>query len=325
MRRKKIKKNKPKKNKFEIIHSLDNFFDKNINIIFIISVVLLIIFGAFLFDVKISEGGDDSSYILRAKRFISGESFPTFQGPIYPIFLSLFILFFDVNIVILKIFSFLILLGHQFIFYYLFKNRINSTFLVFGILLISINQYILYFSSQTYSEAFYMFLQTLVLYLLVNIFEKTSNFNSFKSNYENYNNKSFIDKIKINIKYNIKFWRSWLFFGFVIFLTVNTRNIGFAALISILFILLINKRVYTILFTILSYIFFSLPFSLYKTFFWNVSQSSVADQLEIIFLKDFYNPAKGTENFVGMITRFIENSEIYLSKWISIILGLKNP
>src|SRR5512133_3175098 len=74
--------------------SLDGFFVKHMNSILTISIGLSVILGAFLFDVKISTGGDDSHYIEMANDFLKGRSFPTWHGPLYSIFLSLPMLFF---------------------------------------------------------------------------------------------------------------------------------------------------------------------------------------------------------------------------------------
>ena len=41
---------------------------------------------SLLFDVKISTGGDDSPYIEMAHDFIKGKTFPSWHGPLYPIF-----------------------------------------------------------------------------------------------------------------------------------------------------------------------------------------------------------------------------------------------
>ena len=57
--------------------------------IFYVSLFLTIFLGISLFDVKISSGGDDSDYILSAKKFMEGREFPSWHGSFYPIFLSL--------------------------------------------------------------------------------------------------------------------------------------------------------------------------------------------------------------------------------------------
>ena len=46
--------------------------EPRLNLVFYISLFLTIFFGAFLFEVKISTGGDDSHYIEMANDFIKG-------------------------------------------------------------------------------------------------------------------------------------------------------------------------------------------------------------------------------------------------------------
>ncbi|RLD70249.1 MAG: hypothetical protein DRJ10_20570, partial [Bacteroidetes bacterium] len=75
---------------------------------------------------KVSVGGDDANYIIKAWDFLNEFKFPSFQGPAYPVFLSLFIWLFGINLPVLKFISALFLLGHFVAFYYAFKNRIPS-------------------------------------------------------------------------------------------------------------------------------------------------------------------------------------------------------
>ncbi len=100
-----------------IVGKLDAFFGRNLHIVFFISLILTIILGIYLFDVKIDEGGDDSDYILSAKKFLEGRSFPTWHGAFYPIFLSLPMLIFGVNVVVFKVLSLLCIIAHQVFFF----------------------------------------------------------------------------------------------------------------------------------------------------------------------------------------------------------------
>ncbi|UCH14588.1 MAG: hypothetical protein JSV22_01160, partial [Bacteroidales bacterium] len=86
-----------------------------------------------------------------------------------------------------------------------------------------------------------------------------------------------------------------------------------------------DKKFYAAGFTFLSYLVFHLIFSLYKSIIWNIKPFKGGGQLSEILYINPYNKAAGTEDFTGMITRFIENSKIYLSKHFIISIGLKNP
>ncbi len=286
-----------------LISALDRFFGRNQFVFFIISLILTVIIGIYLFDVKISTGGDDSSYIEAAKKFIDGKRFPSWHGAFYPIFLGLLMLIFGVKIIVFKIFSFLFIVGYLILFYYTFKNKIPVTILIITLLILAINSQILYFGSQTYSEALYLFLQALTFFVFVR----------------------FMDKMNESPLNYFRLWKIWLIFGFLIFLMSITRNIGIIMLLALFFYLLIDKKFYAAAFTFISYLVFRIPFNLYKSLVWNIRIAETGGQLNEILLKNPYNKAEGTEDFAGMVTRFVENSRIYLSKHFIITIGLKNP
>ena len=72
-----------------------------------------------------------------------------------------------VKVFALKMFSFVFIIAHLVLFYLTFKRHVSPLILALVMLIISVNSSILYFSSQTYSEAMYMFLQSLVIFLFV--------------------------------------------------------------------------------------------------------------------------------------------------------------
>jgi hypothetical protein len=286
-----------------IISKLDRFFSKNQFLLFIIAVILTIIIGIYLFDVKVSTGGDDSWYIVAAKKFLDGKSFPTWHGSFYPIFLSLIMLIAGVNVVIFKVFSFVFIIGSLILFYYTFKNELSITILIIILFILAVNSDILYFGSQTYSEALYLFLQTLTLLVFI----------------------KFLKKLSESPSEYLRLWKTWLVIGFLLFLVSITRNIGIVMLMSVILYLLLNKKFYAAGFTLISYFIFRLPFGLYKNIIWDIKPSEGGGQLSEILYINPYNKTAGTEDFAGMVTRFIENSKIYLSKHFIISIGLKNP
>jgi hypothetical protein len=281
----------------------ENFFEKNLKIVFYITLFLTIILGIYLFDVKIHEGGDDSNYIEMAYNFLKGKSFPSWHGEFYSILMSLPILIFGLNVVILKILSFLFIIGHLVFFYLAFKNRVSPFLLALTLLIISVNANILFFSSQTYTEALFLFLQALAIYFLLKL----------------------TDNLKENKLNNLELWKYWLLTGFLIFLLTITRNIGITFLIAVIVFFLFTRKFYAIIYSIGSYYIFAFPFQLYKRIFWHIDKSTMSQQMDIILLKNPYNPALGTENLAGMVTRFIENAKIYLSRYFMQTIGLKDP
>ena len=288
--------------KRKIIDILDDHFSRNATVYFVICLLLNIIIGIYLFDVKVSTGGDDSGYIVSAKQFLEGDSFPGWHGPFYPMFLGLLIAIFGVKVVLLKVFSLLFIIGHFIFFYYSFRGRLSSTVLVFTSLIISINSQILYFASQTYSEALFLFLQSMFVFVFFKLYEAGPD----------------------TLKDQIKNWRYWLGLGFLIFLMTITRNIGIAVLGAIILFFLFEKKYWAILTTIVTYMIFRMPFNLYKRIVWDLKGAEFSGQMNEILLKNPYNSSLGSEDFTGMITRFWDNALIYLSKHFMVILGLKS-
>ena len=250
---------------------------------------------------KISTGGDDSHYIEMANDFIKGRSFPTWHGPLYPIFLSLPMLILGVKVFALKIFSFVFILAHLVFFYLTFKRHVSPLILALVMLIISVNSSILYFSSQTYSEAMYMFLQSLVIFLFV---------------------KTYI-AFKTEVEFNFKTQAfHWFVLGFFVFLMSITRDIGIMVLAAIVFVLLTEKKLQASLVVIASYIIFLIPFKLYKSIVWHSGSQRPFSE---ILLKNFYSPSDGYEDFNGMVVRIFENARLYFSKHFMIALGLHDP
>ena len=280
---------------------LDRWMEQRMNLVFYISLFLTIFFGAFLFEMKISTGGDDSHYIEMANDFIKGRSFPTWHGPLYSIFLSLPMLILGVKVFALKIFSFVFILAHLVFFYLTFKRHVSPLILALVMLIISVNSSILYFSSQTYSEAMYMFLQSLVIFLFV---------------------KTYIT-FRTEGKFNFKTQAfHWFVLGFFVFLMSITRDIGIMVLAAIVFVLLTERKLLASLVVIASYVIFLIPFKLYKSIVWHSGSQRPFSE---ILLKNFYSPSDGYEDFNGMVVRIFENARLYFSKHFMIALGLHDP
>ncbi|MBN2213290.1 MAG: hypothetical protein JW723_03515 [Bacteroidales bacterium] len=282
--------------------TIENYFRKKSTLFFIISLLLTAILGLYLFDIKINEGGDDSSYIEMAHRFIKGKAFPTFHGEFYSIFLGIPVAIFGINLFVLKLTSYLFILGHLIFFYLTFKDRISSTLLVFTMLIISVSSNILFFSSQTYSEAMFMFLQSLCFFLVFKL----------------------LDRLKENKLNNLHLWPLWISSTFLIFLLVITRNIGLAMLLSLAAYLILDRKYYAIIYVVILYLFFTYSFEFYKRVSWDIDKSALAQQTDYILLKNPYNAALGKEDFAGMVTRFFANMKMYLSRHFFASIALRS-
>jgi hypothetical protein len=171
-------------------------------------------------------------------------------------------------------------------------------------LIIAVNSTILYFASQTYSEAMFMFLQSVMIYIFINIY---LNFGS---------------TAKLPFKQEAF---QWLALGFFVFLASLTRNIGIVGLLAMLLFLVIEKKFRSAVMLVLSYVVFLIPFRIYKALVWEAGISQGPDQISEILRKNPYNRAMGTEDFAGMVDRFMINAKGYLSKHFMIGIGLHDP
>lgn len=295
--------NQPER-KRTFIEQIDRFMEPRLTIILIVSLFFTLFFGIFLFDVKISTGGDDSSYIEMAHNFLKGISFPSWHGPLYPILLSIPISVFGVNVIMLKLISFTCIIGHLIVFYYTFRKHFSPTLFALIMLIVSVSSAILYFASQTYSEALYLLLQSIIVFLFVRYF--------------------IVYNDAVSFPYN-KQIRQLLIIGFLAFFISLTRNIGIVVLLVLFLYLIIQRRYWSSLLLIVSYVIFYAPYRIYKALVWNTGSGRTTGQISEILLKNTYNRAEGYENFSGMVVRFFENARLYLSKHFMIGIGLHDP
>ncbi|MBN2893533.1 MAG: hypothetical protein JXL97_16800 [Bacteroidales bacterium] len=259
------------------------------------------VLAGFLFEMKISTGEDDSSYILAAQKFIDGDAFPTWHGSFYPIFLSFFLKLFGLKLFIFKLVSFVMIIGHIFVTYYAFRMRVPWILLLGTIIYTSVCLEILYFGGQTYSEA---------LYLLIQISSLAAFYKLLDTNKELPNKFS-------------KQWKEWLVFGFLMFLLSITRNVGWSMIIAVIIYFAIEKNFRHIIASIFSVAVFYIPYNIYKKLYWKVGGAGFEGQFDRIFWINPYDVNQGTENFSGLFNRFLENSELYLSKHFLMVLGWK--
>ena len=295
-----LKKNIPASVPNDLLGTLDDFFDKRLGWIIWVIIGISFIFSLFLFDSRVSLSGDDSFYIIRAYDFIHSFKYPGFQGPLYPIVLSVFVAIFGISLVPLKIVSMISMLGFIYLFFIAFKNRIPSTLLVIVMLAVSVNSFILYYGSQTYNEALYM----LVMMLLVLVFFK-----------------NFIDKEgNGTLKEDLK--RHFVIATVILALTL-TKNMGYSAVFAICGYFLLRAQWKNLLYAIVA---FGVLFAAYqgvKYGLWHEGGMQVSSQGSGLMYKDYYNPQAGKEDLAGFYQRLITNSDLYLSKHFMSIIGFR--
>jgi len=280
---------------------LDAFFDRNLTLFFWIGLVAVGLFSFLLFDFRVSDGGDDSSYIVRAYDFIKNGLFPIYQGPLYPIFLSLFVGVFGVKVTLLKTLSLVFMLSQYALFYKALEKRISSTLLVSVMIITSVCASLLYFSSQTYSEAFFMMLQSAFLLFVF---------------------KYVIDRWdeEVSVKRD---WAHYLILGALAVATFWARSVGLVSIIALVLFLLSYKKWKQALFSLGGFVIVLLPLEMLKRAIFHEQSVQFSNQGKSLLLKDFYNPVKGNEDFAGLIQRFFDNAHLYLSKHLFVFMGLK--
>ncbi|MBN2662688.1 MAG: hypothetical protein JXR68_03475 [Bacteroidales bacterium] len=286
----------------KLIDKIEKFFTKYRWIFFAIGIILTAVFGALLFDLRLSTSADDSNYILSAQKFIDGDAFPDWHGSFYPIFLSFFIRIFGLNIFILKFLSFLMIITHFVLIYFALRDKVQWTLLIFTLLFSAVCLELLYFGGQTFSEALYLVIQISTIAAFFKLLESIN------------------EKPKANLS---KHWKEWLVLGFLIFLLTQTRNVGWSMLAAVIIYFLIEKKLFQIIFSVASFLIFYIPFNLYKKTFWNVSGTGFENQFDKILYVNPYDINDGTVKFTDLFIRIWENANLYLSKHFLMVISWK--
>ena len=295
--KKDLQKNTPK----DLLEIIDTFFHKRQNRWFWIFFALSVLFTFLLFDLRVSVGGDDSQYIIKAHDFINSFKYPSFQGPLYPMILSIFVGTFGINLFVLKLLSGVFLSGHLYFLYRAFKDRIPTSILIVTIILVSINSFLIFYGSQTYSEAFFLFAQILFF---------TYFFKNFIAN----------DNKPANIKELIE---KYILLGALILSLGLIKSIGYASLFAVLIYFIFVKNWKAIAYSTAGFFSTFSLWQLIKLVLWSDKKAQFSDQASTLFQKHPYDASQGLETFNGFIQRFIDNSNIYVSRQLFKVLGLR--
>ena len=281
----------------------DRYSERNIVLFFLIGALAMALIN---FNARISEAHDDALYLEAAYRFVSEfpNYFYTANAPFYPMFLAILIKTIGFHLLVFKSFNVIFLLLSVYFFFKTFFRKVPFAVLLPMMFFVSFNHLILYFASMTFTESLFMFLQSVVFYFSGKLIEQlsTDKVPSFKTGW----NKNL-----------------WLL-GLFVFLLLITRSGAIVIIPTLLFFygfILRNKK-YTLL-SLLSVLTFYVPYKIIvRWIFGNVSQYS--NQFRILSQKDPYDASLGREDLSGFMSRFFDNSNLYLSKRFFQIIGWMN-
>lgn len=265
--------------------------------------ILAAILAFASFQGKISIGNDDALYLVSGyKMGMDPINNPyTESAPLYVMFLALMTKIIGLKILPLKLFSVIFFVASVPVFFEALKNKIKPSALVFGILLLVTNWMMLEYASYTYTEAFYLLLYALLFWA--------------------YSKQLDIEE---EIEYDRqKHIKSAIILAFLSIIIIMARNVGAVIPILIVFLFLLRKNWKDTLYYVGSFAgFFALRTAIFNALWPNLNQYST--QGSKIFQKDNYDPSKGTEDFNGMVERFLLNCKSYTVRFFE-TLGFTEP
>ena len=289
-----------------LFEKIEYFFERNPKVLMYVPLILTLIFGILLFNLRLDEGGDDSAYINRASDFLQDGKFPSFQGPIYPLFLSTLIIIFGIKLPLLKLTSLVFMILSFFFLTKALKGRIPHLVLFLTLILLSINAYVLHFASQTYSEALFMMLQAIFFWRFFRYYDK---FPSAEIDVKSPIGKKEIIELAI--------------LGLLLFLAFQTRTIGATLIVATLTILGLKKKFKQIGILVGILILSYGGIKGIEEIFHKKGEVS-ASQMSTLTYKHPYNLAEGKEDVSGYFMRIVDNSNLYIGKQFLKIIGVKD-
>ncbi|MDR1668236.1 MAG: hypothetical protein LBS03_11205 [Bacteroidales bacterium] len=268
----------------------DAFLERHDRIWFWILFGIMVIVSIQLYDPRISLGGDDSAYIVSACELLDEGKFPNYQGPLYPMLLSLIYLVFGMSLPAFKFFSLLSMAACLFFTFRAFRRRIPATLLFITLLFVVFNSHILYFASQTWNEAFYLLMQSLLLWVFF---------------------RFFMEKDAPALSSMAVERHCWL--AATLLAVIMTRSIGYAMVVAVIGYFAVYRQWQNMARMLLCFVLFFGIYQLVKYLVWGDTGIQASGQASGLLNKDFYKPEYGREDFAGFLTRFWGNSRQYFS------------
>jgi hypothetical protein len=296
-----MKKNKHKhvKNKPEgLLSKMDTFFEKHEKTFLRISLALGTVISILMFDCKVSLSGDDCDYIINAQNFIEHFTYPGGRGALYPIVISPFLIG-GLKLILLKSLSAVFIVASMWLMYESFRGKVPASVLMPVLLITNLCPYIFFYASYTYSEPFFMFAQSLFIYLFSKYFWNSEQTGS------------------LSLKTG---WKKFLLIGLCFLAMGLTRTIGYAVMGAVITYFIFRRQWRNLFYSFAASGLVFIAFSLVKKVVWPAS--GAAYDINRYLARNFYNPEQGMEDLPGFIDRLIVNSNVYLSKFLYQFIGL---
>ncbi len=281
----------------------ENWASKNEQKIFYTLLSLCVFLSLISFNARISEAHDDALYLEGGWRFVN--EFPNYfytqNAPLYPLFLGVLIKLMGFKLIAFKLISLVLNALGFVLFFKAFKGRLPYMIFLPVAFFHASNYLIMYYASMTFTEAFYFFLQGLFFFTagkVIDLLEKSTP--ELKSQY-----------------------KLWLLFGLSLFLISTAKSSAIVVIPAVVLYFIIQKNWKALGYSLGAYLVFKLLYELIVKSIW-AAQNQFAGQSKILLQKDPYDISKGNEDAAGFIQRFVDNTNLSLSKRFYQILGWRD-
>jgi hypothetical protein len=288
-------------NNLSIFDKIENWGTKSDKKLLITFLLLSLFFSFMLFNARISEAHDDALYLEGGWRYVN--EFPNYfytqNAPLYVLFLGLLTKIFGFKLLVFKLFNVVFSFFAVYFFHKAFYKRIPIAVFIPVMIFVSSNHLIQYYASMTFTEAFYLFLQSLFFYWFFKLY----------------------DALQTAPNAN-KHYKLWLMLGLFTFLIATCKSVAIVGVPALILFFLIEKQWKNAGFALGSYLVFKIPYELLVKLIWG-TQNQFSGQSKILLLKDPYDKSLGNDDVAGFIGRFFDNCNLYLGKRFYELLGLR--
>lgn len=275
-----------------LFDKIENWAVKNDTKLLVIFLGVSLLLSFMLFNARISEAHDDALYLEGGWRYVHEfpKYFYTQNAPLYVMFLGLLTKVFGFKLLLFKLFNVVFQFFAVYFFFKAFNKRIPYLVFIPVMLFVSCNHLIQYYASMTFTEAFYLFLQSLFFLFFFKLYDALQN-----------NDDGLTHK------------KEFLLVGLFAFLIAAAKSVAIVAVPALILFFIIQKQFKNAGLALGAFLVFKIPYEIIVKLIWG-SQNQFAGQSKILLLKDPYDVAGGNDDLSGFIGRLIDNSNLYLSK-----------